>query len=1065
MATDEYGGEPKGPIAYMANNTIAATLLTLLILVVGFVSLTGLEREAWPTFAYNVIEISVPYPGATPDEIEESVALKIEEHVEALEFVRRVSTTAAPGFASVRLEVKSNTDMAEAINDIESQLSQIRNLPIGAEKPRVHEMNSYQSIIRLVLYGDIPERSLKELAYEVEDQLSNLPTVSRVETSGVRPYEIGIEISQGKLHELGLTVTDIANAIRLNTLDLSAGEIQDQDRQIRVRTIGKRHNQVEFEDVIVLSRPDGAEVRLGDIAQIQDGFQDIDLVVRHTGLPAVFVEVYRVEGENVMEVASAIHDHVYSVVEPSLPEGVGIQIWNDESQTYSERVYLLVKNGLLGLLLVGIAITFFLDLRLAFWVMAGLVVTFVGVLAIMLFFDVSISTISLFVFVLAIGIVVDDAIVVAEQVHLEQASGISPVAAAIRGARRVRVPLTFAVLTSIVAFFPLFFIPGGIGEIWQPLPIMVIGILVISLIESFFILPNHLSHVRSRDNSAIVQQVFDRIHAIVDKRLKQFTDGPLDRYVRFATTYPVVVISASIGALVLSISLLAAGLIPTVFADIVEGDYVTASLEMPFGTTADRTYEVARQIEDAGRAVIEQIEQESGFNGASLLAGSMITVGRRPRIEGGGVVAQPTVNPESNIATIDFKLVSAQHRDISTVALADAWRKHVGSLPYVRSVTFSGEVLNLGAAVETVLSHPDPSQLIEIATTVVNELRGIEGVLDIRSNHTPGVKEIQLSLLPAANSLGIDVAQLANQIRSAFYGEEVVRVQRGKEDVKVFVRLPTSERDAISDVERYLLQTPDGTDVPLMQIATVTLGNSLPSIQRVDGHRVVTITADVDAMAISNTEANSILADSILSRLQDQYPDLTYTYGGTQQEQIETLGTLFRGFAIAMVLIYGLLAIALRSFSRPLVVMSIVPFGIIGVLLGHLILGVPFGATAIMGILGLSGVIVNDSLVMMDFISVRISEGMSIQEAIVDGAKRRFRPIFLTSITTFLGFTPLILEPSIQAQFLLPFAAALGIGLLITTIILMVLVPAVATLNLNLSARYGSLARAAAETN
>ena len=1044
--------EPSGPIAYMAGNSVAANLLMWTIIAAGLVSLTGLEREAWPTVPFYHVEVSIPYPGATPEEVEESIVAKIEDQVSGLDDVKAVKSVAAPGMASVRIQMDSRTDMARALDDIESAVNRIQSFPAGAERPQFREMTNRQSMMRLIVYGDVSERSLKELAYQIEDELTMLPSVSQVEVSGVRKYEISIEVPLHRLRALGLTLPDIANTIQRSSLDLSAGSLDTRESQVRVRTLGQNYDQQDFEEVVLLSRSDGTVVRLGDIAEVRDGFQDTDLIVRHQNRPAAFVEVYRADEEHVLGVATTVREHLANEVIPALPDGVGITIWNDESQAYEERADILIKNGILGLLLVLIALSLFLEIRLALWVVVGLAVSGIGALAAMLVLDYAINTISLFSFVLAIGIVVDDAIVVAEHIQSERKRGTPGVAAAIRGTRRIKVPLIFAVLTTVVAFVPLLFIPGGVGEIWSALPVIMIAVLLVSLVESLLVLPNHLSHLHGPEWTPknALDRFFTRIQRGVNELLNRFLQGPLDRALRFATDQPVVTMAGAVGMLVLSISLIPAGIVPTTLADAVEGDYATVTLDMPDGTPAARTYEVAKELEAAGHRVVERLSRARPEDAPPLLTGVTVTVGQGPRIEGGGLNPAPTLNPRANIATIEFKLLGAQQRQISTVDFVQVWREEVGVLPYVRGLTFSGEVLDLGNPVEAVLSHPDPERLARIAAAVVDGLRGVEGVYDIRSDHTQGIPEIQLALRPEARTLGLTLEALAGQTRAAFFGAEAVRVQRGREEVRVYVRLPAAERKSITDVEGYLLRTPSGAEVPVTSVAALNPGVSPPAVRRRDGQRVVTVTADVDSTVISGGEANSILVDSILADLTAVYPDLTYTFGGEQQEQLESLGALYRGFAIALLMIFVLLAIPLRSYTKPFIIMAVLPFGFIGVILGHWVLGVALSAVSFMGIFGLSGVAVNDSLVMIDFIDQKRREGVPLRTAIREGAQGRFRPIMLTSVTTFLGFTPLILERSIQAQFLIPFAASLGCGILFTTAILMMVVPALYALQLRL---------------
>ena len=1048
-------GEPGGPIAYMASNPIAANLFMFGILACGFVALGALEREAWPTVPFNTIEVSMVYPGATPEEVEESIVVKIEEQLEALADVDAVKSLAAPGLASVRAELKSGVDMGEVMDEIQAAIGRIQSFPAAAERPEFREMENRTSVIRMILHGDIPERSLKELAHQIEDDLASLPDISHVETTGTKNYEISIEVPLARLRALGLTLDDVAAAVRRSSLDLSAGSLDTRDAEVRVQTIGQSYDQQDFEEIVVLARSDGTAVRLGDIADVRDAFQNTDLILEHEGRPAVYVEVFRADGEQVMDVATAVHEHTANVITPSLPDGVGITIWNDESQSYAERVDLLVRNGLLGILLVFIALALFLELRLAMWVVVGMVTSGIGALAVMLVLDIAINTISLFAFVLAIGIMVDDAIVVAEHIYLERQRGTSGVVAAIRGARRIRNPLTFAVLTSVAAFAPLLFIPGNIGEIWTALPVIIIGMLFISLAESLFILPSHLSHMHGPDwkPTSLVDRFFAGTRNLVDRTLNAFLDGPLDRALRVSTNHPAVVVCSAIGLLVVSLSLVPAGIVPTTFADVVEGDFVTATLEMPDGTPAERTYAVAMELEQAGRRVLERLDEERPRSAPSLLSGVTVTVGQRPRVEGGGLDPTPTTNPEANIATIDFKLLGAQQRDMSTIAIVQEWREEVGVLPYVRAITFSGEVIDLGNPVHAVLSHPDPQRLGEVADSVVDGLRTVTGVFDVRSDHTPGVGQIQLELRSEARTLGLTVEDMARQVRAAFFGVEALRLQREREEVRVYARLPTDERDAITDVEGYLIRTRSGGEVPIGQAASMKMGTSPPTIRREDGQRVVTVTGDVDPTAISAGEANAILEDTILAELAVANPGLTFTFGGEQQQQLESLDALYRGFALAMLAIFALLAIPLGSYAKPFIVMAVIPIGLIGVVLGHLTLGVALSAASFMGFFGLSGVVVNDSLVMLDFIDQRLREGVPPKTAIVEGAKGRFRPIVLTSVTTFLGFTPLILETSIQAQFLVPFAASLGVGIMVTTAILMLLVPALMAIYMRVNSR------------
>ena len=1038
--------ESRGPVAYMARNGVAANLLMFFILAGGLFALRGLVQEVFPEVSLDRINIAVPYPGATPDEIEESIIVKIEEQIEGVEGIKQIRSTASEGRASVVAELNLGEDVSRALDDIKARIDRIQTFPAGAERPEVTELTNRQSVIRIVLYGDVSERSLKELAYRTEDALAGLPEVSFVETTGVRQYEISIEVSLRQLRSLGLTLRDISAAVRGGSLDLSAGSIDTRDEEVRIRTTGQNYTQQDFEEIIVLSRVDGTVVRLGDIARVRDGFQDVDLIGRYKGQRAAYVEVFRTADEKVLSIVDAVEQHLDDEVIPSLPAGVTLEIWNNDADILQSRLGLLVKNGLIGLALVLLALTLFLEIRLAFWVAVGIAVSFVGTFGVMAILGVSINLMSLFAFILAIGIVVDDAIVVGENIYAEREKGTKGVIASIRGTRRITRPVIFAVLTTMVAFGPLFFIPSSIGKIIGEIPIIVMSVLFFSLVESLLVLPNHLSHLPRPGAARMANR---RVHFVkrtqmrVDEGLRRFIDGPLDRGLRFATGRPGVVIATGVAMVILCVAMIPAGIIRVNFMPTVEGDLVTATLEMPEGTPVQRTANMAAVVEGAGHQALGQLAAEAGEEVDDLLEGVNVTIGEDARRSGpGGDARAAGAGPRATIAAVEFKLVTADRRDISAIEFQREWRSALGPLPRAKSLTVTADILSFGDPIHVEMSHPDPARLAVIADTVKARLREFEGVYDVQADQDQGLREIQLDLLPEARTLGLTLDNLARQVRSAFFGDEALRVQRGREDVRVYVRLPEEERNAIADVEGYQVRTPAGGEVPLGRVAAVRFGSSPTTIRRKDGHRVLTVTADVYPGVVTGNEMNSVLEGAILPAITARDPDLTYTFGGEQQEQIESFGALAGGFALALLAIYALLAVPFGSYSKPLIIMAAIPFGIIGAVLGHLLLGVNVAIMSLFGIVGLSGVVVNDSLVMIDFINERLRRGMSGREAIIAGAKARFRPIFLTSVTTFLGVAPLVFETSLQAQFLIPMAASLGFGIVFGTAVLMLIVPA-----------------------
>ena len=1037
--------ERRGPIGYMARNGVAANLLMFFILAAGLLALPTLVQEVFPEVSLDRVLVSVSYPGATPNEVEESIVLRIEEQVAGVAGLRRMMSTASEGAATVLAEVEAGENPSRFLEDVKARIDRIATLPAGAERPEVAEVTNRQSVMRIVIHGDASERALKELAYRIEDELAALPEISQVETSGVREYEMSIEVPQRQLRALGLTLADVSGAVRRGSLELSAGSIDTREEEVRIRTTGQNYTQQDFEEIVVVSRTDGTLVRLGEIAAVRDGFRDVDLIGRYEGQPAAYVDVYRTADENAVEIADAVEEHLGGEVVPSLPAGIGAEVWNSDADVLRDRLGLLVSNGLLGLALVLLALALFLEIRLAFWVAVGIALSFVGTLAVMAVLGLSINMVSLFAFILAVGIVVDDAILVGENIHAERERGSTGIVASVRGARRIARPVVFAVLTTGVAFCPLFFIPGSMRVLAGQIPIIVISVLVLSLIESLLILPHHLSHQPAHAGPSLRRRPHPvrRIRSGVESRLRWFIAGPLDRSLRFATARPELVIACGVASVILSVALIPAGIVRVVLFPPVEADVVTASLEMPAGTPVQRTSDVVERLEAAGREAARRLASGGGTGTGDPVRGVNVTVGLPARVYGpGGDWAGRMLRPQANVAAVEFRLARAGDRDLSATDLEREWREVAGPVAGAGSLTISAELVDLGAPVHVELSHPDPDRLAGIGDALAARLREVAGVFDVKSDQEERLTELQLDLLPAARTLGLTLDDLARQVRAAFFGEEALRVQRGREEMRVYVRLPPQERDALADVEGYLVRVPAGGEVPLGEVASIRFGHSPATIQRRDGERIVTVTAGVNAAVTAAQDLNSLLDSSILPALADGNPGLAYSFAGEREQAVESVEGLLAGFALAMLAIYALLAIPLGSYLKPLIIMATIPFGIVGAVLGHVILGIPMGILSLLGIVGVSGVVVNDSLVMIDFIDERMREGMPGREAIVAGAKARFRPILLTSVTTFLGVAPLIFEGSVQAQFLIPMAAALGFGILFATVVLMMIVPA-----------------------
>ncbi|MDX1661575.1 MAG: efflux RND transporter permease subunit [Gemmatimonadota bacterium] len=1038
-------------IAWMARHGVAANLLMGFLVVSGVVSMLSLTQEVFPEFDLDLIQVQVPYPGATPSEVEEAIVRRIEERIEGVDGVKEVTSVASENVGVVTAELALGTDARRALDDVKSEVDRITAFPDEAEEPQVQQLTNRRRVIDVAFHGNVPERTLKEIAARVQDDLTAMPEISFAQVTGVRDYEISIEVPRDVLRAYDLSLPAVAAAVRAGSLELPAGTVETGREEVRVRVEGRNYTRADFERVVIRSRPDGSLLRLGDIAEIEDAFDaDADRVTRYDGEPAALVQVFRSGDEQVLGIVEAVEDYLEQDLRPTLPAGVETAIWENEAENLESRLNLLIRNGILGLCLVLIALTLFLDLRLSFWTAVGIAVSFLGTFAVMAVLGKTINLISLFGFILAIGIVVDDAIVVGENIFSEYESGKRGVDAAIAGARRVASPVTFAVMTTIVAFTPLLFVPGMMGKFIDEIPTIVILVLAFSLVESLLILPHHLSGLSPREEGeasrfAIVRWI-ERVQGKVSGALERFVEGPLERGVRYATTDYGMVLAGATAVVLVVVGLVAGGWIRFSFLPQVEGDIVIASLEMEPGTPVERTLEVADRIQSAGREAAAALEEDRPDDAPELLQATFTTVGSQPSSEqgpggqGGGNLGR------SNVAEVAFRLLEPDRRDLSSKTFEREWRDRMGEVAGARNLTFSSNLVSFGAAVQVEMSHPDPALLAAAVADVREELATFAGVYDVTDDQAAARRELELELTARGRTLGVTLEDLARQVRAAFFGTEALRVQRGREEVRVYVRLPERERNAIADLRDYRVRVPGGGFAPLGEVADVELAYGPSTIRRREGRRVVTVTADVDRSVVTGGEVTGKLEEEVLPAIVDRYPDLDWEFGGEQEEQREVLGGVGRNFLVALFVIFTLLAIPFRSYLQPLVVMASIPLGFVGAALGHLIMNMPLTMLSLFGIVGLAGVVVNDSLVLIDFVNEERRGGKPMGEAIVSAAKIRFRPILLTSITTFLSVFPLIMESSVQAQFLVPMAISIGYGILLATAILMLVVPALAML-------------------
>ncbi|MEM7701142.1 MAG: efflux RND transporter permease subunit [Pseudomonadota bacterium] len=1050
----------KGMIAFMARNGVASNLLMIAMVIAGIVAFGRIVQEVFPESSLDTIRVTVDYPGATPAEIEQSIVQRVEEAVEAIEGVDKITATASEGRGTVNVQLEEGSDIAAALDEVKSEVDQIQTFPAEADEPDIREVTTRSVVLRIALFGDISERSLKETAFALEDQIANLPEVSYVETSAVRDYQIFIDVSQEQLRALGLSLPDVAGIVSQSSLDRSAGSLDTPTEEVRLRTVGQNYDQSDFEDIIVISSGDGDLLRLGDIAEITDGFEDEDLIARFNDKPVAFVDVYRTSDERVLDVAAAVKGYMTDTYAP--PPGVQYAVWNDQSQILDDRYRLLLRNAGFGLILVLVALTLFLDLRLAFWSAVGIGATFTGAVFILDAIGSSINMFSLFGFILALGLVVDDAVVVGENIYAERENGRTGVGAAIAGAQRVRTPVIFAVLTSMVSVLPVLATGGVIGKITQDVPLVVVAVLALSLVEALLVLPHHLSHLPAAGAHAgnAITRFFERVQGAVDRRFKAFVEGPLNRALNFSVRAPAVVISGAGALLIVMVSLVPAGIIKTSFFPDIEGDVVSATVELPAGSTVERTAKVAQKIRLAGDRVLARYqteeEREAGVP-PFFVEAIYSTVGQRATGQGGPGGTRTSSAP--NLADVQIALITGSDRPVSARQIQEEWREEIGELPEVKSFSITSDDIDFGAAINVQLSDANTDVLEDARDRTMEGIARINGAFDISSDQDAGLREIELRLKPEARTLGLTLEDLASQVRAAFFGAEAVRVQRGRQDVRVYVRLPEDERNSVADIDRLRVRVPGGGFTSLAAVAEANFTEAPATIRREAGRRTVSITADVNEEAISSNEAKAFIENEILPAIIADYPTLQYKFGGEQEEQLEAFGGLGSAFVIALIVIYALLAIPFRSYTQPLVIMAAIPFGMVGGLFAHLLLGLELGILSLFGFVSLAGVIINGSLVMIDFFNENISIGMKEDEAIVDAAKSRFRPIMLTAVTTFLGVAPITFETSRQAQFLIPMAASLGFGVLIGTALLMLVIPALAIVHFRARRSFGRLWR------
>ncbi len=1033
-------------IAWFTRNGVAANLLMAVMVFGGIFSLMNIKRELFPEFSLDIITVTVPYLGASPEEVEEAVVVRIEEAVQGLDGIKEITSSAFEGAGLVSITVNKGFDLSKLKDQVKTRVDAITTFPAETERPIVDEVLIERDTIWVSLYGDTDERSIKRLAERIRDDLMDLDGISQAVIQGVRDYEITIEVSEEDMEQYGITFDDVVNAVRAYSVDLPGGLIRSSGGEIALRTEEQLYSSSEFEDIVLMSTPTGGKVYLQDVATVVDGFTDETLITRFNGKTSASILVKEVGDENPIEISQLVYDYVDKLKEGGLPAGIEVEAWGDASFYLQGRLSLLVNNGLIGFGLVLISLALFLRPSLAFFVAIGIPVSFLGTFMVGPFIGLSINLISLFAFILVLGIVVDDAIVVGESVFTEFQKNGPGVDSAIRGTHLVSTPVTFAILTTIVAFLPIFFLPGLIGKFFLTIPLVVIPTLLFSLVQSKLVLPYHLSLCNVGDKKRRDKlNPLSRFQRWIADSLERFIQANYKPFIQVVIRHRYLALAGFVGVLILSVGLVAGGVIRFVQFPNVPSDFINVSLEMAEGTPLEDTERAMARIDEAlkgisrdaiARGEPDPVQHVAAFVGYSILDAAGFST---------------EVSSGSSLGSIVVELSKSEIRDSNAFEVSNDWRDRVGQIPGVRKLTFLASASGpVGLPVDIRLTGTDFDQLKEASLEIQGRLAEFEGLFDIRDTYSEGKREIKLKLKDNAELLGVNAFTLASQVRSAFYGAEAQRIQRDRDDVRIMIRYPEEDRRSVGNLEQMRIRTASGAEIPLFQVAEIETGVGFSSITRIDRKRVINIQADADKAVANTTEINAKLYGEILPEVLQKYPGIVSVKDGEARDFEELLPVLISGMIMVMIVIYALLAVPFKSYLQPGIVIFVVPFGIAGAILGHLINFQSFltqpqdiSILSVLGIIALSGVVVNDSLVLVDYINKLRLQGVPLREAVWQGGVARFRPIILTSMTTFVGLVPILLERSLQAQFLIPMATSLAFGVLFATFITLILVPCV----------------------
>ncbi len=1013
---DNHGSDHTGAIAYMARNPIAANLLMIILLGGGIWTMFNIQKEVFPQYQLDVVEVSVTYPGAAPAEVEQGILRPVEEAIRGVDGIKEVTSTANEGSGDITIELVAGTDRMKTFQDIDQAVNRIRTFPDDIEEPEVQLQSNQREVMSIGLYGDTDIWTLRKLAENIRDQLLNDPEITQVEIGNVPDYVTHVEIPRNRLREYDLTLGNIADLIGQSSEDIPAGAVETNAGEILLRMQERKQWAEEFGNIEVVSSDSGGSVRLADFAEITDGFEETGFHGEFNQQPTVDLQIYRIGDQSPLDIASAVQT-ILEEAENGFPPGVKYRIDSSSAQDYEDRLSLLTENGVIAILIVLFILALFLEYRLAFWVMMGMTISFVGGLLFLPMVGLSINMISMFGFLVVLGIVVDDAIVVGENVYEYRQQGLNFLEAAIAGARDMSKPVTFAILTNIIAFVPLLFIPGTTGKYWWPLPAVVIVVLAVSLLEALFILPAHLAHSSKKESKFKIGQQVHRWQQAFAQRFNHFIDTYYRSFLDLCLRYRYITLTTAIALLIVVGGYGYSDHMGMVMMPEVAADEIESGVSLPVGTTPDQAAKVAREISNSTHRMFEEHNLDR------------VADGIKTNVRG------------QSFIDVEIVMKPPNERDMTAQDVIELWRDEIGDLEGVDQITFEAERGPAGYLpdISVDLSHSDIDVLEEASQSFLNEVESYDATRDVNDNYNRGKTQFDFKLLPEGRKLGLTSSMVGQQLRDAFYGALAMRQLRGTNEIEVRVKLPKEQRKDIYNLEELVIQTPTGMEVPLLDVVNIEEGEAFTSINRRDGRRVVSVSMDAEPSNAVSRVLESIQTET-LPQLREDFPGVTWSFEGSQAEMRESTQALWGSFALAMIVIYALLAIAFSSYIQPLIVMGAIPFGIVGAVIGHILLGYDLSLVSLMGVIALSGVVLNDSLIMIDLANKKRKE-QSAFEAIHEAGLRRFRPIALTTLTTFGGLTPIILETSSQAYHLIPMAISLGFGIVFATSIILVIVP------------------------